>query len=368
MLPSACGSAPNLGSIWEPHSNAARYRTCTLTLRPCYRPRNRWATTFPAESGNRHENASQSVRQWPFPRTESRTMYRLSPVLALACAFAGCHGHGFARPCGAASYSDPTPAQSALPQAAFFATDIWLGSKLAQNVGEGTQTATAFSFWDRTMPAHRYEQELTDTAYGHGTPTKEPPSNRHLRQRLTAERGRLPAGSMAIRHAGDCRCVRAQKKSTKTGQAAPSDPRFPGTSVADRGRIRATSDPKRRRSAARMDRLQSVGIPNLVTPQSRTMYRLCAAFALLLVFVSQSPAADPKPLEFRLTFDQSALDTPFTGRVFVMFRTNSASPPAGINWFRPGAGACERRQGLEAGRAAHDQRQGRSPTRGRSRS
>ena len=68
------------------------------------------------------------------------------------------------------------------------------------------------------------------------------------------------------------------------------------------------------------------------------MYRLCAAFAFLLVLVPQSQAADPKPLEFSLTFDQSALDTPFTGRVFVMFRTSSASPPSGMNWFRPEPG------------------------------
>jgi S-formylglutathione hydrolase FrmB len=62
--------------------------------------------------------------------------------------------------------------------------------------------------------------------------------------------------------------------------------------------------------------------------------------AVVLVGVLASPifGADPKPLEFSLTFDKAACDTPFTGRVFVMFRTNSASPPAGLNWFRPEPG------------------------------
>ena len=44
-------------------------------------------------------------------------------------------------------------------------------------------------------------------------------------------------------------------------------------------------------------------------------------------------AADPKPLEFKLTFDKAACNTPFTGRVYVTIRTNNASPPLGLNWF-----------------------------------
>jgi S-formylglutathione hydrolase FrmB len=62
------------------------------------------------------------------------------------------------------------------------------------------------------------------------------------------------------------------------------------------------------------------------------------AFALLIVLAPQALAADPKPLEFKLTFDRVALDEPFTGRVFVMFRNNSASPPGGMSWFRPEPG------------------------------
>ncbi len=68
------------------------------------------------------------------------------------------------------------------------------------------------------------------------------------------------------------------------------------------------------------------------------MYRLVPAFVVVCAFAAHSPAADPKPLEFKLTFDKAACDTPFTGRVFVMFRTNAASPPAGLNWFRPEPG------------------------------
>jgi S-formylglutathione hydrolase FrmB len=79
------------------------------------------------------------------------------------------------------------------------------------------------------------------------------------------------------------------------------------------------------------------------------MYRLFAALVFPLVLAGQSPATDPKPLKFRLTFDQSALDTPFTGRVFVMFRTNSASPPAGMNWFRPEPGLAKDVKGWKPG-------------------
>lgn len=63
--------------------------------------------------------------------------------------------------------------------------------------------------------------------------------------------------------------------------------------------------------------------------------------ALVLTLFALAPAAraaDPKPLEFKLTFDKAALDAPFTGRVFVTFRTGSASPPSGLNWFAPEPG------------------------------
>src|SRR5262245_12859877 len=98
-----------------------------------------------------------------------------------------------------------------------------------------------------------------------------------------------------------------------------------------------------------MDRIQSVGPLTNTTAKSRIMYRLIATFAFLAVLAPQSPAADPKPLEFRLTFDKSALETPFSGRVFVMFRTNSASPPSGMNWFRPEPGLAKDVKGWKPG-------------------
>ena len=68
------------------------------------------------------------------------------------------------------------------------------------------------------------------------------------------------------------------------------------------------------------------------------LLRLTSSIALIGSLASYSVAAEPKPLAFTLTFDQAACDKPFTGRVFVMFRTGPASPPAGLNWFRPEPG------------------------------
>ncbi|HJZ59322.1 MAG TPA: alpha/beta hydrolase-fold protein, partial [Gemmataceae bacterium] len=61
------------------------------------------------------------------------------------------------------------------------------------------------------------------------------------------------------------------------------------------------------------------------------------AFVLVAAFAAPAPAADPKPLEFQLTFDPAALDRPFTGRVFVLIRTTPAVPP-GMSWTRPEPG------------------------------
>jgi hypothetical protein len=47
-------------------------------------------------------------------------------------------------------------------------------------------------------------------------------------------------------------------------------------------------------------------------------------------------ADDPKPLEFRLTFDEAALEKPFTGRVFVLLsKSEPRALPRGLNWFNP---------------------------------
>jgi len=66
------------------------------------------------------------------------------------------------------------------------------------------------------------------------------------------------------------------------------------------------------------------------------MHRTFVALALV-AFTHHAPAAESKPLEFKLTFDKAALDQPFTGRVYVTFRTTSP-PPTGLNWFRPEPG------------------------------
>src|SRR5688500_16473737 len=63
------------------------------------------------------------------------------------------------------------------------------------------------------------------------------------------------------------------------------------------------------------------------------------AFALVAFLATPAAAADPKPLEFRLTFDKAALDQPFTGRVFVLFLPNEPRGVArGLNWFNPEPG------------------------------
>jgi S-formylglutathione hydrolase FrmB len=67
------------------------------------------------------------------------------------------------------------------------------------------------------------------------------------------------------------------------------------------------------------------------------MHRLLVAFVLLAA-AHRAPADEPKLIEFRLTFDKTALDAPFTGRVYITFRSSSTSPPVGLNWFKPEPG------------------------------
>jgi hypothetical protein len=46
--------------------------------------------------------------------------------------------------------------------------------------------------------------------------------------------------------------------------------------------------------------------------------------------------AQPRPLAFRLTFDRSVADKPFTGRVYVLLsKTNVTELPSGPNWISP---------------------------------
>lgn len=47
-------------------------------------------------------------------------------------------------------------------------------------------------------------------------------------------------------------------------------------------------------------------------------------------------AAQPKPLEFHITFDPAVTKGPFTGRVYVMLTAKETKDlPAGFNWFKP---------------------------------
>jgi S-formylglutathione hydrolase FrmB len=56
----------------------------------------------------------------------------------------------------------------------------------------------------------------------------------------------------------------------------------------------------------------------------------------LLCLTPTTRADEPRPLEFRLTFDKSVSAQPFTGRVYVLLsRGKMTLPPAGPNWFRP---------------------------------
>jgi S-formylglutathione hydrolase FrmB len=60
-----------------------------------------------------------------------------------------------------------------------------------------------------------------------------------------------------------------------------------------------------------------------------------AALAALLLAGLPAAAAEPAPLEFRLTFDRAVSDKPFTGRVFVMLYKGKASTlRSGASWFR----------------------------------
>ncbi len=65
------------------------------------------------------------------------------------------------------------------------------------------------------------------------------------------------------------------------------------------------------------------------------LLRLTSAVGLVLL-AGPARADDPKPLEFRLTFEKAALDQPFTGRVFVLLtKSEPKTLPRGLNWFNP---------------------------------
>lgn len=56
-----------------------------------------------------------------------------------------------------------------------------------------------------------------------------------------------------------------------------------------------------------------------------------------LLFCATAHAADPKPLEFNVTFTKEVSAKPFTGRVYLMLTKarGGVRPPASVNWFNP---------------------------------
>ena len=67
-------------------------------------------------------------------------------------------------------------------------------------------------------------------------------------------------------------------------------------------------------------------------PRSFRLFSLLACFACS----SAAFAAEPAPLEFKLTFDKTAHAQPFTGRVYVLLtKKETKDLPGGFNWFAP---------------------------------
>ena len=64
--------------------------------------------------------------------------------------------------------------------------------------------------------------------------------------------------------------------------------------------------------------------------------RQVTAVVVLLLAARPLPAAEARPLEFRLTFDRAVSAEPFTGRVYLMLsRNESKQLRSGPNWFKP---------------------------------
>jgi S-formylglutathione hydrolase FrmB len=61
-----------------------------------------------------------------------------------------------------------------------------------------------------------------------------------------------------------------------------------------------------------------------------------AALLVLVLAGWTAGAAEPRPLEFQVTFDRAVSNEPFTGRVYVMLSQRPGEEPRfGPNWFRP---------------------------------
>src|SRR5262245_18856044 len=60
---------------------------------------------------------------------------------------------------------------------------------------------------------------------------------------------------------------------------------------------------------------KSAGVNPAARPEDRNSFMRSAASLLLIALAPTLPAAQPKPLEFRVTFAPVVSDKPFTGRV-----------------------------------------------------
>jgi hypothetical protein len=63
------------------------------------------------------------------------------------------------------------------------------------------------------------------------------------------------------------------------------------------------------------------------------MLRRWSGILLLAVLVSPARAAEPRPLEFHLTYAPGVATGPFTGRVYVLLSQSTAEPRFGPGWF-----------------------------------
>jgi S-formylglutathione hydrolase FrmB len=70
--------------------------------------------------------------------------------------------------------------------------------------------------------------------------------------------------------------------------------------------------------------------------RTRNLTATLLLLALLGPALPNVPAADPKPLEFRVTFTEAVSTVPFNGRVYVMLSKNAGKDIIpGPNWFKP---------------------------------
>jgi S-formylglutathione hydrolase FrmB len=70
--------------------------------------------------------------------------------------------------------------------------------------------------------------------------------------------------------------------------------------------------------------------------RGKVWWKGAGACLFLTVVVGPAPGAQPRPLEFHLSFDKAVSPSPFTGRVYVLLSKGGLGQlPSGPNWFRP---------------------------------